>query len=162
MTEYLTSIAELAAVFAGFTAIVSVFESRSAGGRRLLDLVRLRQMLENSLLTIAAALFPELLAILGLPSSTPWRVSGAVFFLAGGLLIRRQWVRGMVPAVQQAPGYSRTYVRMLVAVGVSIEVAFGLAAIGFGGAAPVYCLAVSLVFVASGMQFYRACTSALE
>lgn len=92
-TDTLLSLAEIAAAFAGFAALVSVI--RPGGrerGEAIHDLLRLRLVIASSVAGVAAALVPVGLAGYGIDTETNWRVSGALFLLFGyvimGMLVR--------------------------------------------------------------------------
>ena len=93
MNDYLFLIAELAAAFAGFTAIVSVLNTRADARKRALDLLRLRSMLEASLCTIALALLPTLLLEVGIGGAA-WRWANGTAAVVVGVVYVAQMRRG--------------------------------------------------------------------
>lgn len=80
-TETLLSLAEVAAAFAGFAALVSVIprglNRRSAPAH---DLLRLRLVISSGVAGVAAALLPLTLAGY-LPADLAWRLSALAFLL---------------------------------------------------------------------------------
>jgi hypothetical protein len=79
--DTLLTIAEIAATFAGFAALVSALGRRAASGRALHDLLRLRLVIATSLIVVVAALVPSALARFDLAADTVWRIAAAVFLL---------------------------------------------------------------------------------
>jgi len=118
LTDYLFLIAELAAAFAGFTAIVSVLDARGDSRKRALDVIRLRAMLEASLATIALALLPSLLLQVGLGEAA-WRWASAIGSLVVGVLYAAQVRRGFTRELKNTPGYSLVFARFLAVMGIA-------------------------------------------
>jgi hypothetical protein len=158
LTEYLFLIAELAAAFAGFTAIVSVLNTRTDSRKRALDVLRLRAMLEASLGTIALALLPTLLREVGLGESAwRWAHGGAAVVVV--VLYVAQLRRGFAPEMRSTPGYSQTtanYLAGLGLVGLGCVIA---GAVGVGNPAALYLVALTLLLSVAGLQFFRASVS---
>ena len=81
-TEVLLSLAEIAAAFAGFAALVSVIRRGSnQPADAAHDLLRLRLVIGGSVAGVAAALFPVGLLGYGLSSDLSWRVAAALFLV---------------------------------------------------------------------------------
>ena len=81
-TGTLLALAEIAAAFAGFAALVSVLRvSSEAPGDAVHDLLRLRLVISSSVAGVAAALIPVGLAGYGLESGPTWRIAAAAFLL---------------------------------------------------------------------------------
>jgi len=78
----LLAIAEIAGVFVGFAALVSVISRRPVAEYRQDDAQRLVSVVIISAQVIAAALVPIVLDRFGLSSSVVWRVSGGLIFVA--------------------------------------------------------------------------------
>jgi hypothetical protein len=80
-TDTLLALAEIAAAFAGFAALVSVL--RGSGDRTDIvhDLLRLRLVISSSVAGVVAALVPVGLAGYGLEPDLTWRLA-ALLFLA--------------------------------------------------------------------------------
>ena len=92
-TDTLLSLAEIAAAFAGFAALVSVIRRRGREqGEALHDLLRLRLVIASSVAGVAAALVPVGLAGFEIDADTIWRASAALFMVFGygiiGALVR--------------------------------------------------------------------------
>lgn len=154
MTDYLFLIAELAAAFAGFTAIVSVLDTRSDSRKRALEVLRLRAMLEASLLTIALALLPWLLLQVGL-GAIAWRWACAIGFLAVGALYVAQVRRGFAREMKEIPGYSLLFARFLAGMGIA---GLGLLIAGASGVADpatLYTVCATILLSVAGLQFFR-------
>ena len=161
MSDYLSLICELAAAFAGFTAVVSALDARFDGARRDLDVERLRQMLEMSLATIWGGLLPTLLILLEVAEGSPWRVAAGVMFLVILALFVVQVPRGFRRDLRAVPGYNMAYARFLTALGLAVLISFAVAALGRAASAGFYALGVSLMLMIAGLQFLRASTSFL-
>jgi hypothetical protein len=83
-TDTLLAIAEIAAAFAGFAALVSVIRrSSDQPAQAIHDLLRLRLVISSSVVGVAAALVPVGLAGYGLEGSTVWRLSSLIFLILG-------------------------------------------------------------------------------
>jgi hypothetical protein len=80
--DTLLSLAEIAAAFAGFAALVSVLRRRSQRPTEAIhDLLRLRLVISSSVAGVAAALIPIGLAGYGLEAGSTWRIAAAVFLV---------------------------------------------------------------------------------
>jgi hypothetical protein len=81
-TDTLLALAEIAAAFAGFAALVSVLRIGSEGPEEAVhDLLRLRLVISSSVAGVAAALIPVGLAGYGLDSGPTWRIAAAIFLV---------------------------------------------------------------------------------
>jgi len=80
-TDVLLTIAEVAATFAGFAALVTLFARRRVAGAAVHDLLRLRLVIGASVVAVMAALIPVALEGYGLSATLTWRVSAGVFLL---------------------------------------------------------------------------------
>jgi hypothetical protein len=79
--EYLFTIAEVAAAFAGFAGLVTVVAQRGSPRDLTVALNLLRNMLLVALLVVLASLAPHVVLRLGISPGTAWRVAGGAFFL---------------------------------------------------------------------------------
>lgn len=87
-TSILLSLAEIAAAFVGFAALVSVLKTDSHRPNDAThDLLRLRLVISGSVAGVAAALIPVGLGGYGLESGTVWRVAAAVFLVFDNSII---------------------------------------------------------------------------
>ena len=77
--DYLFTIAEVAAAFAGFSTLVVVVAQRSRVGTGELSTIRLTNMLRLSLLVILFSLVPYLPMYSGISSVGAWRISSGLF-----------------------------------------------------------------------------------
>lgn len=162
MSDYLYLVAELAVAFAGFTAIVSVLDRRFGAGSATINVVRLRQMLEVSLVVIAASLMPGLLSWLGLREPLVWRVACTFLVVGGAAFYLNQTARGLSAEARAIPGFNLMYARFLQLLGIGALVASGLGAFGWIPAAGGFHLAVTLLLALAGLQFLRAAESIME
>ena len=81
-TDTLLSLAEIAAAFAGFAALVSVIGRAARGaGDAMHDLLRLRLVIASGVAGVAAALIPVGLASYAVDPSVNWRIAAAIFLL---------------------------------------------------------------------------------
>jgi hypothetical protein len=101
--DILLSLAEIAAAFAGFAALVSVIRRESEqAGEALHDMLRLRLVISSSVVGTAAALIPVGLVGYGLDPGLVWRIAALVFLIfdngiIAGFLGSYQPVRGRFP-----------------------------------------------------------------
>jgi hypothetical protein len=77
-SDALFIVAELAIAFAGFASLATVIGRRHGGDRPEIDALRLRNMLEASLLVAALALFPLLPFYANVSSEGVWRSSSSL------------------------------------------------------------------------------------
>jgi len=80
-SDALLTIAEVAATFAGFAALVTLFARRRVAGAAVHDLLRLRLVIGASVVAVMAALIPVALAGYGLAPDLVWRIAAGVFLL---------------------------------------------------------------------------------
>ena len=98
----LLALAEIAATFAGFAALVTVFSRRRIEAAASHDLLRLRLVISSSIVVVLAALVPIALSGYGLEEEFSWRLAAGVFLLLVYLAILSflnayQNVRGHFP-----------------------------------------------------------------
>ncbi len=81
-TDTLLSLAEIAAAFAGFAALVSVIRRGSGQAAEAAhDLLRLRLVIASSVAGVATALIPVGLAGYGLDTGLIWRLAALIFLV---------------------------------------------------------------------------------
>ena len=80
-TDTLLSMAEIAAAFAGFAALVSVLSRRGSRPSEIHDLLRLRLVISSAVAGVAAALIPVGLAGYGLGEGLIWRLAAVMFLV---------------------------------------------------------------------------------
>lgn len=81
-TDTLLSLAEIAAAFAGFAALVSVLRRGAARQAEAIhDLLRLRLVISSGVTGVAAALIPVGLAGYGLNPEVVWRLAALAFLV---------------------------------------------------------------------------------
>ena len=85
--DTLLAIAEIAGVFVGFAALVTVVAGRSDTESQYDDTFRLLHVVITSAQVIAAALVPIVLLRYGLSQPMVWRVSGALVFVLNWIII---------------------------------------------------------------------------
>jgi hypothetical protein len=162
-TDALLSLAEIAAAFAGFAALVSVIgRKRKLRGEAVHDLLRLRLLISTSVVGVASALVPVGLAGYGLEEEVVWRVSSLIFLVLSyavitGFLNAYKPVRGAFPPD-----------RLAVAVVTSIEVleqgSLGVVLLGlpFGNPGALYVTALIGNICQAGFIFVRFIGSAFR
>ena len=101
-SDALLSIAEIAATFAGFAALVTLFGRRRIAGSAAHDLLRLRLVIATSVVVVVTALVPVALAGYGLDVTLAWRLAAATFLLLtylaiGSFIASYRTVRGSFP-----------------------------------------------------------------
>ncbi len=82
--------AELAVALAGFASLVAIVGQRRSRDSPAVEAIRLRSMLETSLLTGAACLIPLVAARSDIPLAAVWRGSSGVFMVGIALLFVHQ------------------------------------------------------------------------
>jgi hypothetical protein len=79
--DTLRTIAEIAATFAGFAALVSTLGRRLTQAAALHDLLRLRLVIAVSIVVVATALLPIPLLDFEIDADWSWRIAALVFLL---------------------------------------------------------------------------------
>jgi hypothetical protein len=128
-TDTLLSIAEIAATFAGFAALVTLFGRRRVAGSGAHDLLRLRLVITTSVIVVVASLIPVALAGFGLEPRLDLRLSAAAYLLLHYVAIvsfvnSYQPVRGLFPP-------DRLAVTVALIVEVLVQVALFAIVLGF-------------------------------
>jgi len=162
-TDTLLSLAEIAAAFAGFAALVSVIKRRSdQPGEEVHDLLRLRLIISSGVVGVASALIPVGLAGYGLEEGAVWRLSSLIFMLLGyGIIV--SFVNAYKPAQGEFPPD-----KLAVAVASAIEVIeqvslfIVLLGIPFGNPAALYVTALIGNICQAGFIFVRFVASAFR
>lgn len=162
-TDTLLSMAEIAAAFAGFAALVSVLRRRSGSpGDAVHDLLRLRLVISSSVAGVAGALIPVGLSGYGVDPSLTWRISALIFLVFDNGIIASfvsnyRPVRGTFEpdrlAVVVVSGLE------LVEQGSLLAVVFGLAA---GSGPALYVTALIANVCQAGFIFVRFVGSAFS
>jgi hypothetical protein len=80
----LIGIAEVSIALTGFAGVVVVLGRRTSGPWPLADQFQLRSLIENGLLAVLAALLPFAVLQHTHEPSSIWRISSAIFGVAGG------------------------------------------------------------------------------
>ena len=108
--DALLGIAEIAGVFVGFAALVTVVARGGGGQFRDERLFTLANIVILSVMIIAAALLPVVLSQYGLPKPTVWRISSGFLYAVNLLqiLTLNRWTVGFATAVSRKPVLSLT------------------------------------------------------
>jgi hypothetical protein len=107
--DALLSIAEIAATFAGFAALVTLFARRRVAGSGAHDLLRLRLVITASVVVVITALIPVALIGYGLGEGLTMRLAAGIFLVLVYLALASfigsyQPVRGLFPPDRLAVG----------------------------------------------------------
>jgi hypothetical protein len=129
--DALLTLAEVAASFAGFAALVTLFARRRIAGTAIHDMLRLRLVIGASVVTVIAALVPVALAGYGLSEGITWRIGAGIFlaliyFTIGSFLSSYQPVRGV---------FAPDRLAVVIALTLELFIQISLGAILFGFAA---------------------------
>ncbi len=89
-SDSLTIMAELAVALAGFASLVAIIGQRLSRDSPAVEAIRLRSMVETSLLTGAACLIPLGAAKSDMPLAAVWRGSSGVLMVGIALLFAHQ------------------------------------------------------------------------
>jgi len=125
----LLSIAEIAATFAGFAALVTLFGRRRVAGAAVHDLLRLRLVITTSVVVVVSALIPVALAGYGLDVTLSWRLAAGAFLLLtylaiGSFIASYREVRGSFPP-------DRLAVSVAALLGLFVQIALFTIVLGF-------------------------------
>ncbi|MDX1578023.1 MAG: hypothetical protein R3266_06045 [Gemmatimonadota bacterium] len=155
-TDTLLALAEIAAAFAGFAALVSVIRhGERSDGQAAHDLLRLRLVIASSVAGVAAALVPVGLAGYGLEPGLNWRVSSALFLLIGyGIIISFLKLYGPVRGDFE-PDRLATGVVSAIEVLEQASLAIVLLDLPFGNPAALYVTALIGNICQAGFVFVR-------
>jgi hypothetical protein len=162
-TDTLLALAEIAAAFAGFAALVSVIRrSSTEPGQAAHDLLRLRLVIGGSVAGVTAALVPVGLDGFGLDATLTWRVAAGLFLLFDNSILvsfvsAYQPVRGTFPPDRLAVGV--TLALESIEQVALVAVVSGL----FPGNAPaLYVTALIANIIQAGFIFVRFVGSAFQ
>lgn len=153
----LFTLAEVAVAFVGFSSLVSILgRTRSRDDPRL-DAIRMRGLIESSLLVVGGSLLPPILSLYPLSPQAVWRGAAFLFFAAGVTLSVLELLRArrLVAELREDDTPFRAWVgipmmgTVLAALAVSAGVASGLLASG----AALYVTALGLFLVRAGFAF---------
>jgi hypothetical protein len=162
-TETLLAMAEIAAAFAGFAALVSVIRrTTDRPAEAVHDLLRLRLVISSSVAGVAAALIPVGLAGYGLEGKTIWRLAALIFLvfdngIIASFLRAYRPVRGTFPPDRLAVGL----VAMLEVVE-QLSLLAVVAGLSFGNAPALYGTALIANLCQAGFIFVRFVGSAFR
>jgi hypothetical protein len=163
-TGELLTVAELAVAFAGFSALISVFASRSSVEDSRLESYGLRGLVEVSLMVAAFSVFPLIPHKLALADETVWRISSAAYFLVrvvGVFFAMRRFRR-----IEHAAGASERTIRnwILWPLSALSFIALVLVASGLLPAASsaLYFAVLYIDLVLAGILFAQVASSAFE
>ena len=162
-TDTLLALAEIAAAFAGFAALVSVLRRDS---KRPLndvhDLLRLRLVIAGSVAGVAASLIPVGLAGYGLTPGANWRIA-AVAFLVFDYGIILSFFRAYGPVRGGFPP-DKLAVVVVAALEITEQLSLGAVVLGLGVGNPsaLYVTALIANICQAGFIFVRFVGSAFK
>lgn len=160
-TDTLLALAEIAAAFAGFAALVSVIRrGANQPADAAHDLLRLRLVIGGSVAGVAAALFPVGLVGYGLDPSLGWRIAALLFLIFdNGILLSftaaYRPVRGTFP-----PDRLAVAVVLCLEVIEQVSLAVVLLGVAPGNAPALYVTALIANICQAGFIFVRFVGSA--
>ena len=162
-TDTLLALAEIAAAFAGFAALVSVLRSNDERvADAVHDLLRLRLVISSAVAGVAAALIPVGLAGYGIEADLTWRLAALLFLvLDNGVIV--SFVKAYRP-VQGAFAPDRMAVAVVTVLEVTeqaslLAVVAGLAS---GSGPALYVTALIANICQAGFIFVRFVGSAFD
>lgn len=162
-TETLLSMAEIAAAFAGFSALVSVIRRAADQPAEVVhDLLRLRLVISGSVAGVAAALIPVGLAGYGLSSELVWRLAALIFLVFdNGIIV--SFLRSYKPVRGTFPP-DRLAVWLVSALEVVEQASLlaVLSGLAFGNASALYVTAIIANLCQAGFIFVRFVGSAFR
>ncbi len=162
-TDTLLSLAEIAAAFAGFAALVSVIRRGAREHHEAVhDLLRLRLVIASSVAGVAGALIPVGLAGYGLEVDLIWRLAALIFLIFdNGIIVSftsaYKPVRGTFPPDRLAVVVVSS-LELVEQVGL-VAVIFGFS---FGNAPALYVTALIANICQAGFIFVRFVGSAFR
>ena len=161
--DTLLQLAEIAAAFAGFAALVSVLRRRDDMlAEAVHDLLRLRLVISSGVAGVAAALIPVSLAGFGLEPEVAWRASALLFLLFdNGIIV--SFMRAYKP-VEGAFEPDRFAVGVATFLELVEQVSLVVVFLGFAGerAGSLYVTALVANICQAGFIFMRFVGSAFQ
>lgn len=163
-TDTLLSMAEIAAAFAGFAALVSVLSKRGSArpAEAMHDLLRLRLVISSAVTGVAAALIPVGLAGYGLDEALVWRLAALLFLvLDNGVIV--SFVRAYRPVHGHFPP-DQLAVSLVSAIELLEQVSLVIVALGLspGNGPALYVTALIANICQAGFIFVRFVGSAFS
>ena len=161
-SDLFPNIAEIAAAFAGFSALVTAVGGRSEKFRAFHDILRLRIVIAASVKVVVVALVPVGLMSFDLTPETIWRLSAILFLLLNvGVIISfvrsYQPVQGMFPADRVAVVLS--FILEILIIGSLLICIVGVSS---GTAYPFYTAALIAKLSQAAFVFVRFVGSAFQ
>ncbi len=162
-TDALLTLAEIAAAFAGFAALVSVIRPGSSQSAEAVhDLLRLQLVIGSSVAGVAAALIPVGLAGYGLNTGLTYRLAALIFLIFdNGIIV--SFIRAYKPVRGTFPP-DRLAVGLVSALEVVEQAGLVAIILGFntGNAAAFYVTALIANICQAGFIFVRFARSVLR
>ena len=150
-TELLPTIAEVSVAFAGFASLVTVLGQRHSGDDFEVNVVRLRGMLETSLIAVIFSLTPFLPREFGVSDVASWRLASAFFALTGSARLAVAFGRGRASHANASLAQALVLVQA-VAIVLLASIAVGLVAERASG---FYLIALFIYLSVSTFFFLR-------
>jgi len=155
-SDTLLALAEIAATFAGFAALVSVIRGDTRDeGQALHDLLRLRLVIASSVAGVAAALVPVGLAGYGMAGDALWRISSVLFLLFGYSIIGSLVVSYRPVRAEFEPDRLAVVVVMGIEILEQVSLAIVVLGLPIGNPAAVYTTALIGNICQTGFVFVR-------
>jgi len=164
--DLLLTIAEVAVAFVGFSSLVSILGRRTSRDDPRLDAIRMRGLIESSLLVVAFSLTPPILNQYKMSAPALWRISGFLFAAAGGVLLLLELRRAsqLIPVLREEGTPYRAWIAIPMMGTVAVGIAL-LLIVAFGAlqafATALYVTALGLFLLRSGFAFALVLVSLL-
>lgn len=163
MNDILGLLAEIAAAFTGFAALVSAFGSAPSRADQKLDRLRMRNLVEVGVTVVLMATLPLVLFQSDRPSDWVWTVSSVVLLVAMVTIVFIHASRSRVVRVAEMAGYSRLGELVIWGLGLSTVgvLVFGLVSPHVISRDLAYLWALWLLTAILGVYFVRIAASLL-
>jgi len=157
--EFLFAIAQISAVYVGFSTLIVVIVQRFTGSRAALEAIRLDSMLRLSFLAVIFSLFPYLPYYLEFSVETTWRISCLLLGLSWLIyyIDRIRWIRSPLhkDALRYMSVVNRVHIFIVHPLGILgvLLGAFGLWGnlVGFAYLTGIFCLLLMAASVFVGL-----------
>lgn len=149
-------IAQIAATFAGFTALVSVVDRGQDGRWARISIWRIRSMLRVSLTLLFLCLLPAILLGLDVPSPIVWKIAVGTVLFTGGLNWFSSFKMTRQLSAKEGPSLNQTVRKVNIALGTS---ALALQVVALSGVLPlklsgVYLLSMVINLMIASLVFF--------
>jgi hypothetical protein len=153
----LTTIAQVAATFAGFSGVIGIFRRGQSRSEAELETFELRDVVEISVSVAMFALLPFVPTGFGVVEATSWRFCSAAFALGviGGFVAAMLRIRRHLGRVVLKSDPLRTAFALLIIVAIQALLWLNAFDVSFGSPATVYVVALLLGLGQAAFMFIR-------